>query len=174
MTMQRTLGRTPTRALLVLVLSALVLLGGCGSRSGGAGSATDTAGSTPATPGSQGTTGAGPQQVALVTQTAAGGRVGAKPAHLGTPAAVDRFTAQFRGSALADKVTAAVRRADVPEDRVLLGAVVAVGCDIPPGVRVEHAGDGLRIVAEPVRSPRPECLAPMTTVAVVSVPAGAA
>ena len=56
---------------------------------------------------------------------------------------------------------------------VLLGAVVAVGCDVPPGVRVEGTGcrpadpRGAGAVAQQ------ECLAPVTTVAVVSVPAAA-
>ena len=68
----------------------------------------------------------------------------------------------------------AVRRASPPDGRVLLGAVVAVGCDVPPGVRVEGAGSDLRILAKPVPSPLQECLAPVTTVAVVSVPADAA
>lgn len=143
-----------------LVLAALVAasLTGCAS---GTGTASDH-------------TGAGEPrftQVALVSQTAAGGRVAEEPARLSTPAAVDRFTAGFRGHALADKVAVAVRRADVPAGRVLLGAVVAVGCDIPPGVRVEDSGTGVRIVALPVRSPHRECLAPVTTVALVSVPA---
>jgi hypothetical protein len=112
--------------------------------------------------------------VALVSQTAGGGRVSAKPARLDRPAAVTRFTGQFRGDALRSKVAGAVRRASPQDGRVLLGAVVAIGCDVPPGVRVEGAGSDLRILAKPVPSPLQECLAPVTTVAVVSVPADAA
>jgi hypothetical protein len=157
MTMRRTLGPAPA-----LTLLALALLGGCGSRSAGPDRAADP------------TQAPGARQVALVSQTAAGGRVSARPVRLGAPASVDRFTAQFRGDALAAKVAAAVRRADVPASRVLLGAVVAVGCDVPPGVRVEGSGADLGITALPVRSPKQECFAPVTTVAVVSVPADAA
>jgi hypothetical protein len=158
MTMRRTLGPAPALGLL-----ALVLLGGCGSRSAGPGTTTQptTAGVTAA------------RQVALVSATAAGGRVSTTPARLGTPAAVDRFTAQFRGDALAGKVGAVVRQTDVPAGRMLVGAVVAVACDVPPGVRVEDTGAGLRVVARPMRSPKRECFAPVTTVAVVSVPTDA-
>jgi hypothetical protein len=112
--------------------------------------------------------------VALVSQTAGGGQVSAKPVRLDRPAAVTRFTGQFRGHALRTKVAGAVRRASPPDGRVLLGAVVAIGCDAPPGVRVEGTGSDLRILAKPVPSPLQECLAPVTTVAVVSVPADAA
>ncbi len=172
--MRRTLGQS-----LALAVLGGACLTGCGS---GTGSASDHAdapasGSAAASASASASDTARSQpdvtRVALVSQTAAGGRVGERPVRLDTPAAVHRFTAPFRGGTLAGKVAAAVRRADVPPGRVLLGAVVAVGCDIPPGVRVVGSGPGLRLVATPVRQPKQECFAPVTTVAVVSVPAGA-
>ena len=168
--MRRTLGQS-----LALAVLGGACLTGCGS---GAGTASDDA-HAPASRSASASASASARsqpdvtRVALVSQTAAGGRVGGQPVRLDTPAAVHRFTAPFRGGTLAGKVAAAVRRADVPPGRVLLGAVVAVGCDIPPGVRVVGSGPGLRLVATPVRQPKQECFAPVTTVAVVSVPAGA-
>ncbi len=112
-------------------------------------------------------------EIALVSATAAGGRVSATPARVDDPAAVAAFGDRFRGTVLGRRVRAVVRRADVGADRVLLAAVVAIGCDVPPGVRVDRSSAGPRITALPVESPLPECFAPVTTVAVVSVPADA-
>jgi len=169
--MRRTLGQS-----LALAVLGAACLTGCGS---GAGTASDHAdapasGSAAASASDSASSQPDVTRVALVSQTAAGGRVGEQPVRLDSPAAVHRFTAPFRGGTLAGKVAAAVRRAEVPSGRVLLGAVVAVGCDIPPGVRLVGSGPGLRLVATPVRQPKQECFAPVTTVAVVSVPAGAA
>jgi hypothetical protein len=59
----------------------------------------------------------------------------------------------------------------VPSGQTLLGAVVAIGCDVPPGVTVQHADGGLAITALKVEKPREECFAPVTTVALVAVDA---
>ncbi len=48
-----------------------------------------------------------------------------------------------------------------------MAQVVSVGCDVPPGATVQ---DGV-IVPEKVASPLKECFAPVTTVALASVPA---
>jgi hypothetical protein len=51
------------------------------------------------------------------------------------------------------------------------GAVVAVGCDRPPGAVVSLDANGdVQITPEEVASPLQECLAPVTTVALASVP----
>ena len=162
--MRRALGQSLA---LALAASCAVAVTGCGSD---AGTATDPA--SPSTASSSPTAG-GPDfdEVALVSQTAAGGRVSPRPVPLDGAAAVSAFTDQFRSPGLGRQVAKAVRRADVPPGRALLGAVVAVGCDVPPGVRVEDSGAGPEITALPVGSPKQECFAPVTTVAVVSVPA---
>jgi hypothetical protein len=46
---------------------------------------------------------------------------------------------------------------------------VSIGCDVPPGVTVQTQDDGLAIVAMKVKSPLQECLAPVTTVALVTI-----
>jgi hypothetical protein len=106
--------------------------------------------------------------VALVSRSAAGGRVSTEPAVLDDEAAVAAFTKQLRGPAR-QRVARAIAKADVPDGRTLLGAVVAVGCDVPPGVTVHAQGDGLEITADPVSTPRQECLVAVTTVALVTV-----
>jgi hypothetical protein len=51
------------------------------------------------------------------------------------------------------------------------GAVVAVGCDRPPGAVVALDANGqVQITPEEVASPLQECLAAVTTVAVATVP----
>ena len=87
---------------------------------------------------------------------------------------VDEFNAQFETDAMPAQVEAAVAATEVPEGMLLYGAVVAVGCDAPTDVFVTDSESGVLIVAKKVPSPLQECFAPMTTVALVLVPASAA
>jgi hypothetical protein len=164
--MRRTLGQS-----LALAAFWAAAVTGCGSDAGTASDpATDPASSSTRSSSSS-AGGLDFDEVALVSQTAAGGRVSPEPVPLDGAAAVSAFTDRFRSPGLGRRVARAVRRADLPPGRALLGAVVAVGCDVPPGVRVEDSGAGPEITALPVESPKQECFAPVTTVAVVSVPA---
>ena len=71
---------------------------------------------------------------------------------------------------MAVRVAAAVRQA-AASGHIVYGAVVAVGCDRPPGADVSLDADGrVQITAQEVPSPLQECLAPVTTVAIASVP----
>lgn len=106
--------------------------------------------------------------VGLVSQTAGGGHTAPRATSLPDDAAVDRYVAGFDAS-LADRVRAAVEH-DRPAGGTLYAQVVAVGCDVPPGARVDVRQD-VRITADPVRHPKPECFAPVTTVALALVPA---
>lgn len=158
---------------LVAVLSASAL-SGCGSDPGPAGDA----GGSRATDGTGGTGSPAPTggpvdftTVALVSSVNAGGRVSPRATVLDDARAVAAFSEQFRSDAMAVRLRQEVARADVPSGRTLVGAVVAIGCDVPPGVDVQRLGDGLAITPQEVPSPLPECLAPVTTVALVSVDA---
>jgi hypothetical protein len=82
---------------------------------------------------------------------------------------VDRFAAQFRNEALGNQMDKAIRKADVPADQRLAAAVVSIGCDVPPGVVVQEVAGRVAIVPMKVASPLPECLAAVTTVALVAV-----
>jgi hypothetical protein len=111
--------------------------------------------------------------VALVSRSAAGGRVSTEPVVLDDEQAVASFTEQFRTREARQRITRAVARADVPDGQTLVGAVVAVGCDVPPSVSVHAQDGGLTIAADPVPSPQQECLVAVTTVALVAVDSNA-
>lgn len=108
-------------------------------------------------------------QVALLTRTQAGGEVTTRPTLLPDRAAVRRFVAPL-APPLQRAVLRAAARADVPEGRVLAAAVVAVGCGTPTGVESSGSGSSLRIAPTGMKDANVECFAPMTTVALVTVP----
>jgi hypothetical protein len=182
MVMRRTLG-----ALLLTAALAAPALAGCGDDGGpraedgasptasGTAPPSDSPSGSPADSPSQSPSGSTSDgsgdftEVALLRLTGGGGRVGHRATVLDDPAAVDRFAAQFRSEALGNQLTAAIREVDVPQGRTLAAAVVSIGCDVPPGVTVEKLEGGLAILPLKVPSPLPECLAAVTTVALVAV-----
>jgi hypothetical protein len=147
-----------TRLLGALV--GILLLAACGDGS--------SPGDPPATPTSQPDSGVVVSD-RLVSQTAGGGAVADRARPLPDAAAVDAFTRDLRPG-LAAKVRAAAAGLPVASGQLLYGQIVAVGCDVPPGVTVEP--DPVVAHADPVASPRPECFAPITTVALVVVATG--
>ena len=175
------------RRLLGTVLPALVLAGAltaCGDDSGSGADDPSPTASPSSSPSSslsssptKGTTGdaVGFELVDLITETAAGGQVeaGAAAVPLSDDTAVQEFTAQFTSDALPTRVQEAADGATVPDDMLLYGAVVAIGCDTPGQVSVTSSDQGLVITEHKVPSPQLECFAPMTTVALVRVPASA-
>ena len=112
-------------------------------------------------------------EVALLSETNAGGEVSQQPTLLDSPAAVTSFAGTLEGRGMADQIKAAVVKADVPEGQALVGTVVAVGCDVPPGVSVDWNGTGLDVTAHKVKKPTKECFAPVTTVSLLTVDADA-
>jgi len=153
MVMRRTLGAT---------LLVPILLAGCGDAGDDNGDNGDT--------GDTGATAHPPAPtVTVVSGTAAGGQVADEVTVLDDDAAIAEYAGRFRGP-LAGEVTRAAGRADVAADSVLVAAVVAVGCDVPPGVDVAGTGADARFVVAKVASPHPECFAPVTTVALAVVP----
>ncbi len=104
--------------------------------------------------------------VALVHETAAGGRTSPMLTSVEEPAELETFAAQFRGDAFGEEIRAA---ADSSYDGQLWAAVVSVGCDVPPDVFVEEGEAGYLITPGKVVDPLPECLAAVTTVALVAI-----
>jgi hypothetical protein len=136
------------------LLACVLLLAACGSDPGSA----------PTEPTSQPDSGFVVSD-RLVSQAGAGGTVGDRATALPDAAAVERFT---RGldDALAVKVRAAAAAMPVGQGQKLFGQVVAIGCDVPPGVTVDR--DPVVVVhVERVAEPKQECFAPVTTVALV-------
>jgi hypothetical protein len=111
-------------------------------------------------------------QIALVSETAGGGSTSEEAVVLDSPAAVDDFVATFDNARMGDSIEHAIAEADVPDGQTLVGAVVAIGCDVPEEVFVRDTADGVQIVAGKVPSPHQECFAAVTTVALVAVDSG--
>jgi ABC-type glycerol-3-phosphate transport system substrate-binding protein len=109
--------------------------------------------------------------VAILSMTAAGGKVSMTPVPLPDEKAVRSFSAQFTQPALGRKIAATVADTDVPEGQALAAAVVAVSCDVPPSVTITETDDGVVVTADEVPSPLPECFASVTSVAVILVDA---
>lgn len=111
-------------------------------------------------------------EVELVSATAAGGSVDNLATVLADADDLAAFSAQFRGE-MPGKLQRATNRMQVADGEVLVGAVVWIGCDVPPGVRVTSTEFGVVLTAEKILKPMLECFAPVTTVALVSVDAEA-
>jgi hypothetical protein len=166
--MQRRLGTLTTAAMTCLVVG---LTAGCGSSSStatdpGKAPASDPAGVPSRTPGPV----AGAKVLPLISLTGAGGRAEGSTSLLNTPADVRAFAHQFGVPAMWHRIQSEVRDVQSP-DHDVVGAVVMVGCDRPPGagVSVNASGD-LVLTAQEVPSPLEECLAAVTTVAIAVVP----
>jgi hypothetical protein len=173
MVMRRLLGSALPALLLAGALTAT--LAGCGGDESGT-VADDPAPTTSSSP-TRPSTGdeVDFELVEMITETAAGGAVEADGAAvpLTDDVAVQEFTAQFETDAMTTRLQNAVDKADVPDDMLLYGAIVSIGCDSPTDVSVTVGDQGLVISAQKVPSPMQECFAPMTTVALVLVPASA-
>jgi hypothetical protein len=111
------------------------------------------------------------EEVAIISQTAAGGRADPAAVRLDDQAARETFLMQFQNPGFGTKIDRQIQAATLPEGHVLLGAVVSIGCDVPAGVNVTAEPDGWLIYPQKVASPLQECFAPVTTVALVVVPA---
>lgn len=152
--MRRTLGT-------LLATAALGVTTACGSATSSTATGPDSPGPGPV---------AGAHVYPLISMTGGGGRVSQLASELDTPAQVKAFTSQFHLPALPHRIRALVTEV-APKAHLLYGAVVAVGCDRPPGADVVLDGSGrVQIVPHEVASPLQECLAAVTTVAIVSVP----
>jgi hypothetical protein len=155
------------------VLLLVATLGACGGDDSGA--ARDPGSTSPTTSPASSDTGTGDgtvefELVDTITATAAGGQLSETAVPLSDDAAVQSFVAQFTAGDLADQVENAVAQTDVPAGQELYGAVVAIGCDAPDQVAVTMSGSDVVITPLKVPSPKSECFAPMTTVALVLVP----
>lgn len=107
--------------------------------------------------------------VAILSATAAGGKVSMSPTPLPDEQAARRYSQQFRQPGLGRQIADVVARTEVPDGQALAAAVVSVGCDVPPSVTITETDDGVVVSADEVPSPMPECFAAVTSVALVLV-----
>jgi hypothetical protein len=111
-------------------------------------------------------------QVALISVSNAEGTMDPQAVVLDSQAAVDEFAGQFSGSQMRTALTKAYKKSDVPDGEVLVAAVVGVSCQPPSELHVKQTKSGVEITADPVKN-KVQCLVPVTTVALVSVPESA-
>jgi len=107
--------------------------------------------------------------VEMVTETAVGGMVSPGAVPLADANAVHNFSAQFEDDRMETRLLQLVDDLDVPDDKATYAAVVALGCDLPSDVAVTSTDTGIVIQAKKSITKPVECLAPMTSVAVVLV-----
>jgi len=105
--------------------------------------------------------------VALPSATAVGGTVSPMLVRVDTPDELDTFVSQFRRDELGDEIRTIARTASY--DGALWAAVVSLGCDVPPGVNVAEGEAGYLVTPQKVVDPLDNCLAPVTTVALVAI-----
>jgi hypothetical protein len=167
--MRHSLGSLAAAGVTVL---ALGVTAGCGHSSstntnGPGGPAYDPAGNPSLTPGPI----SGAHVLPLVSMTGAGGRPSAVAQPLDDPAQVAAFVRQFPSPTTQHRLRSVISGLRVPAGKHLVGQVVTLGCDRPPGVDVVADSGSVRLVPQKVASPLPECLAAVTTVAFAVLPA---
>ncbi|MGD9957904.1 hypothetical protein [Nocardioides sp.] len=149
---------------ILLASASLLLTTGCGADTPGGDVAQEPSGPTTAT-----SEAAEPVVLDILSQTAAGGETTDLAIDLSTPAGVEELVGPVSRGGLDDQVRHRVAEIDVPQGQRLVGAVVNVGCDVPSDVTVTVDGDD--VLLEPVFTGDrlPECLAAVTSIALVLV-----
>ena len=165
--------------LLAPALLALALVGaGCAREDGAAPGSTESSASSPSTTDATPSPG-GPAQarvVELVSTTLGGGEVHRTPVELAPEDHLDELVAGLEAG-MPDRVRRAVARAardsrvrdELAAGRRLVGAVVWIGCETPREVVVTGSGEDLTVRAVVPDKGTVQCLAPVTTVAVLTV-----
>lgn len=123
-----------------------------------------------------GATSSGPayEQVAMVTVTEGGGQVTDELTFIDSERSLHRYVDVFPSEQLQREVLAAAQYADLADGERLAAAVVDLGCSPPTRVVVTGSGADLRITASGKPTVDIQCLAPITTVALVGVSAASA
>ena len=148
--------RVMRRSLGVLVILGALVLAGCGD---------ETTGEADTEPRGE----IDHELVEMVSETAAGGMVSPGAVPLADANAVHTFSAQFDDDRMETRLLQLIDGLDVPDDKATYAAVVALGCEVPPDVVVTSTDTGILIEGtKPITKPV-ECLAPVTSVAVVLV-----
>jgi hypothetical protein len=114
-----------------------------------------------------GQSGDGWRLVEIVHATDVDGRVSTTPTPVRNRAEVEEFSAQFTRPQMQEEILRVVEQHQPAEGTELVAAVIAIGCDVPPGVTYV---DG-EIRALKVRTSGVQCMAAVTSVAILEVEA---
>lgn len=167
--MRHILGNLTAAAVACVVLGVTAACGSSSSTAAdpGRAPASDPAGNPTRTPGPI----PGAVVLPLIPMTGAGGQPQRTAAPLNTPQDVDAFARQFRVSEMSARIQKVVDDAQRGSDDDIVGQIVSVGCDVPPGAdAMVTKGGELQLVPHEVASPLQECLAAVTTVAIAVLP----
>lgn len=107
--------------------------------------------------------------VEMVTETSVGGMVSPGAVPLADVSAVRQFSAQFENDRMELYLVQLIDELKVPDDKAAYAAVVAIGCQVPPDVTVTSTDTGILIEGTKPTTKPVQCIAPMTSVAVVLV-----
>ena len=105
----------------------------------------------------------------MVTETAVGGMTSPGAVALTDTAAVQQFSGQFEDDRMQTRLIQVFDDLTVPDDQAAYAAVVAIGCEVPPDVVVTSTDTGILIEGTKPTTKPVECIAPMTSVAIVLV-----
>ena len=150
------------RHLLGILCALTLVLAGCGGEDGGSDGGSDDRSDDRGT--------IEPEQVVFISESAVGGNVLSTATTIDGDQSIQEFAGQFEDPRMADRIADEAARIDVPDGDELAAAVVAVACDAPTDVSVERTPAGLQVTSPPVKTDK-QCLVPVTTVALVTVPA---
>lgn len=157
--------RTRLGTLALALAAGGSLLAGCGEEaSTGADPAADPTSASPLP--------ADAEVVAIVSASAAGGDVARTPTYVGDRLSLLRYAGRL-DDRLRGQLVEAVEAHPVGDGRAVGAAVIAVGCDVPPTAYVTVTGDGYQVTAAKAADAQQECLVPVTSVAVLDLPADA-
>ena len=175
--------RTAPRFKVALVAAglAVALLAGCGSDAREAAPVEEETSSKPSdktkepTPSEDESVPPGPIEytaIALVSGSNVDGTVSPRAVVLDDKKALQEFAGRFSGERMGTALSKEYARANLPKDEVMLGAVVDVSCNPPSELQVEKTKRGVEVTAT-TKASKVQCLVPITTVALVSVPEAA-
>ena len=140
----------------LLLLGGLMALAGCGEDDGGS--------TEPSSDASEA------ELVQMLVLTSAGGEVSPTAYYVDDTKEMDAYAKTFEDR---DDVVAAVQQAveDAGDtEGRLAAATVAIGCDVPEGVSITEGDNGPEVHPDKIANPKPECFAPMTSIAIVEIP----
>ncbi len=112
-----------------------------------------------------------PRVVDILSASAAHGDLAATATVIDDDRALARYLRQFTSPPFVADLTAAVQANDPAEGRVLGLAVIEISCDEPPSATVSEEDGAYVVTPGKVLDPLPECYVPVTSVAVLDLPA---